>query len=58
MTREYYVCGWRYRHVDWPAWALVNDLPPWLTSFIKRESKRAKRYWIVERLYHHRSAEG
>ncbi len=47
---KYRVCGWRWRHVMWPAWSMGHP-PKWLVAFFKREPKEAKKYWTLERVY-------
>lgn len=51
-THQYRVYGYRYKHKDWPSWAMVEKLPDWLVRFREQEGKRADRFWNVQRMYY------
>ena len=53
MKPQYRVFGYRYRHIGWVGgWSMVQKLPEWLEKYRKREPKKAKKWWVVERLYY------
>ena len=53
MTKhQYRVYGYRYRHVNWPSWAMVERLPVWLEEYRKHSPKLANKWWEVQRMYY------